>query len=861
MKTFIHFNNKAQGCLVFAIACFSIGAQAKHEEPICWGEEYLPVVTGKRCPKHTGTTLFRTPNYSPLKLEECAAMCDNEADCKYFSFGKIPEGDKWSGVCIGCTARASDYFLDHEAYDTYKICRTTLSPTTCVFDECNVCNGSGKLSCCDGSSSCDPSLCPTTLPVSVCIAMDESGSICKIDEEGCPNWHKLQKDFAHTFIQGLTAVTPESLFGVVSFARQSTIDLPLSSAELAMKKIDSLEFRDGWTNTQSAIEQCRVVLEDAPAQHLKYMVLISDGLPTNNIANVPTPTCDSCKEEAMFQADLAKSAGMYIISIGVKMSSSFSQNILMDFATSPDFYFAIDDQLDLTEKIVTINRQANNCAGAEIFTYDTNSPTPCNSDECGVCNGDGKFTCCDGSTECDPNDCPLNKPVSICFAMDESGSVCKTDVAGCPNWNVYTKGFAKRFIRGLDAISDSTFAVVSFARKSTLDIALSPSTAALETIDSLEYRDGFTNTQAAIEQCRKELENAPTDHTTYLVLITDGLPTVNKANDRGHSCDSCIQQAQDEANLSKAAGDTIITVGVKTASSREDVLIGLASSPDLFISVSDFHELDNKVESVRQIANVCAPTMAPIVSEPSDPPSSAPTPCPDDVCGVRCGPGLYVCCDGTEVCDPSTCRKSKPVSVCIALDESGSVCKTDKPGCPNWNVYTKGFAKTLIQGLDAVVDDTLFSIVSFARKSNLDINLSPASSALQTVDDLVYRDGWTNTQGAIEKCRLELLNAPDDHLTYLVLVTDGLPTINKANEKGHSCDSCKQQARDEANLSKAAGDTVITVGVLTGSFNPELLTDLASTPDLFFPVNDFNMLQEKIKDVGKAATICADDAR
>merc|ERR1712003_364003 len=216
------------------------------------------------------------------------------------------------------------------------------------------------------------------------------------------------------------------------------------------------------------------------------------------------------------------------------------------------------------------------------------------------------------------------------------------------------------------------------------------------------------------------------------------------------------------------------------------------------------------------------PTSNP-TNTPSDSPSEVPTPCPLDECGVCNGPGKIACCDGRKVCDKNECPISRPISVCIALDESGSVCSIGSPNlcedlatqagntnnscdyennCPNFNDDTKEFANTLITGLDAVTLSSDFSVVSFARFADKDTPLTSAINAIDTINNLEYSGGWTNTQAAINECRLELQNAPADHLKFLVIVTDGLPTNNRANTPSGNCNSCSQQAIEEANAAK-----------------------------------------------------------
>jgi len=209
-------------------------------------------------------------------------------------------------------------------------------------------------------------------------------------------------------------------------------------------------------------------------------------------------------------------------------------------------------------------------------------------------------------------------------------------------------------------------------------------------------------------------------------------------------------------------------------------------------------------------------------------------------------------------CPMKECDKNVPVSVCIALDRSGSVCNS-KTNCDNWNVHTKGFTKKLIEELGITVTDSDFSIISFASDIIVETKkLVPAINAVKVVEDLEREvSGYTNTQGAIKKCRNELENASDDRLKFMFLLTDGNPTVDKkGKEENPNCDSCRNDATDEALISKNADIEIVTVGIESDVFNCELLDELASEPGLSFLVNRFDNLDEYIKVIADKANVC-----
>jgi len=247
--------------------------------------------------------------------------------------------------------------------------------------------------------------------------------------------------------------------------------------------------------------------------------------------------------------------------------------------------------------------------------FPTTSPTPCKLDECGVCDGPGKYTCCDGTKLCDSALCPRNKPASVCFALDESGSVCSIGrsnscnnlngnagrpnsqcdyVNNCPKFNTSTKTFAKAIIDRIDEITETEFAVVTFATNSNIDASLSFAYSTKNTIDALEYSGGSTNTQAAIEDCRLELQKAPDNNVKYIIMLTDGSP----GNESGK------RQAMEKATLVKNLGMTLITVGVESVVFDPQFLKEL-SSPGLNFMVDDYDKLETIEENISSAANIC----------------------------------------------------------------------------------------------------------------------------------------------------------------------------------------------------------------------------------------------------------------
>jgi len=212
-------------------------------------------------------------------------------------------------------------------------------------------------------------------------------------------------------------------------------------------------------------------------------------------------------------------------------------------------------------------------------------------------------------------------------------------------------------------------------------------------------------------------------------------------------------------------------------------------------------------------------------------------------------------------CTYEECPEKKKVSICIALDESASVC--DKKalygiGCPNWD-SVKNFTKTLISELHESTEDSEFGIVSFEQSVKLHTELTYAEDASQKVDEIIYTGGPTNTQGAIEECRNVLKEVSDERFKYIFLVTDGFPTVDSTDKKYEGegeCTSCNADATEQAELAKKADITFVTVEVETKETDGSLLEELASDAVNYFKVGSFDDLYSSVQAIVNRVNVC-----
>ena len=152
-----------------------------------------------------------------------------------------------------------------------------------------------------------------------------------------------------------------------------------------------------------------------------------------------------------------------------------------------------------------------------------------------------------------------------------------------------------------------------------------------------------------------------------------------------------------------------------------------------------------------------------------------------------------------------------------------------------------------------------FSLVSFG--TGVDDEITLGDDLQKTITDtnkIVYSGGWTNTEQAIARCDQTLNSVGFSSLRYILLFTDGAPTVFGTNTGGPiaggpspGCDNdggpagspCRTAAVTAANDAKADGIEVITVAVNTGDLDVNFLYTLNST-GLGFTVDDFDDAEE-----------------
>mmetsp|Transcript_555 Transcript_555/g.964 ORF Transcript_555/g.964 Transcript_555/m.964 type:complete len:1315 (-) Transcript_555:115-4059(-) len=216
---------------------------------------------------------------------------------------------------------------------------------------------------------------------------------------------------------------------------------------------------------------------------------------------------------------------------------------------------------------------------------------------------------------CRPGDANFN----VCFAIDQSGSVCNGDFSGfdcidcqpafycnspgvdsgtcCNNFQNVTD-FARDTIISLDELaSDSRFSIVQFSTTALLASELSTADETLTMLNGMLFSGGLTNHADAIRVCQESFQAADKDSDlrNLIVLITDGAPTYPEY--------MAEEEALAAAIDAKSAGSYIIPVLISPifnafTNDRLEFMESIKSGEGDVLNVENFEGLDSLLESL-----------------------------------------------------------------------------------------------------------------------------------------------------------------------------------------------------------------------------------------------------------------------
>lgn len=162
------------------------------------------------------------------------------------------------------------------------------------------------------------------------------------------------------------------------------------------------------------------------------------------------------------------------------------------------------------------------------------------------------------------------------------------------------------------------------------------------------------------------------------------------------------------------------------------------------------------------------------------------------------------------------CLKNKDIM--LVFDGSGSIAATDF-------AEMQSFGVQLVDGLEVSPTAAHFGVVQFSSSAQTEISLTDAASPVQNaINTMSKLGGGTDIDDGINQAQSELAGGRTDAPNVIVLLTDGQGSGTTA-----------------ANAAKAAGTTIICVGIGTGIDTAELEA-IASSPGFVFTPADFEAL-------------------
>jgi len=571
------------------------------------------------------------------------------------------------------------------------------------------------------TNTVDPDACVVDLG----FVLDGSGSV------GQANWD-VTIDYVKSFANTLTISPDKAQIGVVLFGNDASVAIDLdqyNNANALVNALDDLEYLDENTNTAAGIRMARNELFSTArgdrANVQNVMIILTDGYPTREV------------NQTIPESQAAYNQQIQIFTIGVGNDIDMTQLYMLAFNHS-EHSFTVNTYSSLAE-------QMNLVLG-----------TTCHIAETGF-TGDPQ-----------ENDCDYD----IGFVIDGSGSV------GQWNWDLITD-FLVQY--GNDHISgDTRIGVVTFGNDASVEVSFTTGSyreSFAAAAANIPYRNENTNTAAGLRVAREQLftyaNGAREEVPDRLVLITDGYPTYEYA------------QTRPEADLCRAAGITVFTLGVGDEVNYEELLILAGNDSSRTGVVPDFNAVAEVFVDEEEYDYDYSVGSAPITR-------------------------IYL--NGCE------CPK---LDLALILDASGSI------GEEQFSLM-KMFATTIVDSFPLSSDQTRLAVVSYSSEAGAEFVFNTYDTPSQyraAINALSMRGQRTNIKDALHiTSQNVLISSSGDRQNVqnlVILISDG-----RANMYEDAIPAEVQILRD-------MGTPVLVIGVGLDA-DMVMLRDIASEPETTF---------------------------
>ncbi|KAL7492103.1 hypothetical protein ACHAWT_002615 [Skeletonema menzelii] len=197
---------------------------------------------------------------------------------------------------------------------------------------------------------------------------------------------------------------------------------------------------------------------------------------------------------------------------------------------------------------------------------------------------------------------PQNGNFNVCIALDMSGSVCGggtcsfcQPLSSCNSFGINQERccnnfdnvleFSKALVRQLgDLKTMQDFSLVHFASDAEIASTLQNANQAIKTLQRLDYTGGATNLGGGITLCQKTLDASTAGRKNFMIIVTDGDPTVPSVRPREVSL-----RAASEA---KKKGTFVIPIFVEQIGSNDPAVALMKEiSSDAQVFLTDFDSI------------------------------------------------------------------------------------------------------------------------------------------------------------------------------------------------------------------------------------------------------------------------------
>lgn len=223
----------------------------------------------------------------------------------------------------------------------------------------------------------------------------------------------------------------------------------------------------------------------------------------------------------------------------------------------------------------------------------------------------------------------------------------------------------------------------------------------------------------------------------------------------------------------------------------------------------------------------------------------------------------------------SVCSKQGYVRLCTGAGTSssceynGQYSKKNELFCPKFNTNTKNFVKSFMTSMDESASSwgasTKYAVSTFSSNADQDQDLQDTATTVNTVTNLDYEGGYTQTAQGMETCQNLLLKGDPNADKLLVLVTDGRPRLDGSDPKSYFGET-KSYATNIKSGRKAAGGgnapamKIIAIGVKTTESDMSFVQDLASPGHSIEITEGYDALEGKVNSIvsGAIGSSCGD---